>query len=435
MKITIFPVTTLLQRPPGPLQFRGDDHCWAQPVRWFQVIITIITLTACQLPAPFPNNLSRDSLEFNVAIHQLSSNLLRKIQTRQTLLVPLMGNQNLLLFNPFIDTGSGQVVQVSLAIEERFLAEAHQNFKQFKLERFNWNNLAAAGYVINGLLKYQPDPINLNRKYYQVIASVVDLKTKKVVVQEQVRIISDGLNYQPTPSYEDNPMFVKDRHLQEFIQMVEQPEGSQIDEDFYKFIQTKSLIVEAQTAYDQGDYQTALRLFEEVVQRPDGKIIEGYGGLYTTNYRLGRWQQAEDNFAQMVAVGIENGTLPIKLLFEPNLVEFLSNQELRKQYSIWLRQISYYFQKTPSVCVNIVGHTSKYGLHSYNQTLSERRALRIQAWMREFFPEIIERSRVTGKGDLETIVGTMPDSAENAIDRRVEFKIIDCSEVNSPTDS
>jgi len=435
MKITIFPVTTLHQRPSGPLQFRGDDYCWAKPVRWLQVIITIITLTACQLPAPFPNNLAREALEFNVAIHQLSSNLLRKIQTRQTLLAPLMGKQNLLLFNPFVDTGSGQVVQVSLAIEERFLAEAHQNFKQFKLERFNWNNFAAADYVINGVLKYQPDPINLNRKYYQVIASVVDLKTKKVVVQEQVRIISDGLNYQPTPSYGDNPMFVKDRHLQEFIQMVEQPEGSQIDENFYKFIQTKSLIVEAQTAYDQGDYQTALRLFEEVVQRPDGKIIEGYGGLYTTNYRLGRWQQAEENFAQMVAVGIENGTLPIKLLFEPNLVEFLSNQELRKQYSIWLRQISYYFQKTPSVCVDIVGHTSKYGLHSYNQILSERRALKIQAWMREFFPEIIERSRVTGKGDIETIVGTTPDSAENAIDRRVEFKIIDCSEVKSPKGS
>jgi outer membrane protein OmpA-like peptidoglycan-associated protein len=46
--------------------------------------------------------------------------------------------------------------------------------------------------------------------------------------------------------------------------------------------------------------------------------------------------------------------------------------------------------------------------------------------MSDTFPEIIHRSKTIGMGPDETIVGSEPDSAENAIDRRVEFKIIDC---------
>jgi outer membrane protein OmpA-like peptidoglycan-associated protein len=129
----------------------------------------------------------------------------------------------------------------------------------------------------------------------------------------------------------------------------------------------------------------------------------------------------------MIQVGIKQGSLPIKLLFESQLAEFLNNKELRKQYEIWIRQISHYFSEKSDICVDIIGHSSRYGEDEFNLKLSERRAKKIQSDIARLFPNIKKRSRIVGKGSIETIVGTVPDSVENAIDRRVEFKIIDCS--------
>lgn len=68
----------------------------------------------------------------------------------------------------------------------------------------------------------------------------------------------------------------------------------------------------------------------------------------------------------------------------------------------------------------------RYGEDAFNQRLSQKRAQWIQKQMSQFFPAIINRSHIMSKGSQETIVGTTPDSAENAIDRRVEFHIVDC---------
>jgi outer membrane protein OmpA-like peptidoglycan-associated protein len=392
------------------------------------LLLTLTTLLAsCQLTPPF-KPLPNDYLEFDSAIHQLSSHLLTQLQNRQDLLGKLLTPSQTLVFNPFIEIDNGQVVQVSLEIENRFFEEVHQHFQNFQIARITWENLPKADYVINGFLKYEADPNYPHvAKYYHITASIIDLKTKQVAANAQVNIVSPrGLNYQPTPSYQDNPMFVKDLPLQNLIRIIESPVGTKIDENFYHFIKTKSLIVEGQTAYNQGHYEQARRLFQEARKQPDGNIIEVYGGLYTANYKLNNITAAEDNFSKMVAVGVENGSLPIKFLFEPNLTDFLNNQELRGQYVLWLKQIGLYFQTHPGKCVEIIGHTSKYGLYKMNKSLSERRAYTIQAQVQQIFPGIVERSKVLGKGNEETIVGTAPDSAENAIDRRVEFKIIDC---------
>ncbi len=383
-----------------------------------------IILASCQISPPL-RLVQSGYLGFDEAIHQLSQNLMIGLQNRQDLLSRLTTTKTL-VFNPFIDVDSGQVMQASLEMETRFLQEVHNHFKNFQVTQHARENLDTADYVVNGIIKYEANPHSQTEKYYHITASIIDLHTKTVIAQESVGMKSQDLNYHPTPSYEDNPMFVKDRPLQEFINMVNSPVGTKIAPFSYQFIQTKSLIVQAQTAYNQGDYKQALRLFQEALQRPDGKIIETYGGLYTTNYRLGHLKVAENHFSQMVAVGVESGNLPMKLLFEPNLTEFLNNPELRKQYALWIRQLSLYFQHSDK-CVNIIGHTSKYGQDKLNKFLSERRAQAILDQMYQIFSGIVGRSKITGKGADETIVGTAPDSAENAIDRRVEFKIIECS--------
>jgi outer membrane protein OmpA-like peptidoglycan-associated protein len=163
-----------------------------------------------------------------------------------------------------------------------------------------------------------------------------------------------------------------------------------------------------------------------VVQHKAGQILVGYGGLYITNFKLGLMDEAEESFGRMVVVGIENGVLPIKFMFASNSTDFLEDPDLKKQYEIWLRQISLYFKEHPKTCLLIVGHTSLSGSDNANKKLSLQRAQAIQLKMQQIFQDITELSSTEGKGSEETIVGTSPDDEQNSIDRRVEFKIANC---------
>ncbi|EDN68887.1 conserved hypothetical protein [Beggiatoa sp. PS] len=375
-------------------------------------------------------------LSYEEGIHQLSHGLLTKLQQKQGLL----SDTATLVFNPFLDVDSGQILQVSLDIEEKFFEETGKHFKNFNISRLTLSKLKTANYIVNGIIKYESKKSSA-KKHYQISASIVDLTTKTIVTNGTVWIVSSGLDYKPTASYEDNPMYIKGKLIEYLLKTVQSPVGTQVDfkhskdskedkadkdtKDF-NFIEIKARLVEAQTAYDNGNYEQARLMFKEILNQPDGKIIEAYGGLYATNIKLGSLEEAEQNFGNMVAVAVETRSLPIKFLFQSQMRDLLEVPTLRQQYAIWLRQMGLYFKNHPNHCVNIIGHTSQYGIYDFNKELSKRRAERIQFIMAQTFSGIFEHSSTIGKGPDETIVGTVPDSAENAIDRRVEFQITDC---------
>jgi len=385
----------------------------------------VVLFAACQ---PIPVKEIQTYLEFEEAMHKLSNGLMTKLQQRKSFL----NGVTTVIMNPFIDIGSGQMLQVSQDIETSFFNEIRKNFKQFKINRITRANLTNAQYMINGFIKYEAKKSQQAKKYYQVSASIVDLRTKIVITRGTAWIIAKELNYQPLPSYEDNPLYnVKSNMLRRIVKAVKSEVGSQIDDSYYTFINTKALLVEAQTAYDNHEYKQAHSLYTKVLQQPEGKMLETYAGLYMTNFKLGRLREAAKNFRNMIKISVRNGTLPVKLLFKSNLTDFLNIKELRQQYALWLKQISLYLRTHPEICVNIIGHTSKYGVDNFNKRLSHQRANVIQQKMRKTFPGIKKHSKTIGMGSEQTIVGTTPDGIDNAIDRRVEFKIIDCSIISS----
>ena len=386
-------------------------------------LLVINLLASCQLISS-QTVTPTTYLTFDAAIRSLSHNLLNQLpQKRWHLMTPSM----ILVINPFVAAESGQVVQTSLDIEALFLDEITKNFTQFQIKHLSPESLKTANYFINGFIKKSTDHLDeADKKYYQVVASILDLTHHTIVASSKINIVSQGLNYQPTPSYEDNPMYIKDKRLDNLINMVTSPVGTQVNVEYYAEVTIKALLAEAQAIYDKGHYELAYRLFNNILQQPGGNVMEVYGGLYSSAIKLGKLKEAKENFAQMVALGVKAGNLPVKLLFQPNLTEFLAEPTLRQQYTLWLQQISQYLKEHQHQCINIIGHTSQYGIYEYNKRLSKKRADKIQSLMQGFFADIIYRSQTIGKGPDETIVGTIPDSAENAIDRRVEFKVVAC---------
>jgi outer membrane protein OmpA-like peptidoglycan-associated protein len=148
-------------------------------------------------------------------------------------------------------------------------------------------------------------------------------------------------------------------------------------------------------------------------------------GMYLSSWKLGCTAEAERAFAQVVALGLANNNLGVKFLFNPNTTDFWSDSKVSGPYGLWLRQIARQAAES-KVCMEVIGHTSRTGSEQYNDRLSLSRATYIKQRLESEAADLGDRLRASGKGFRENIVGTGTDDASDALDRRVEFKIISC---------
>jgi outer membrane protein OmpA-like peptidoglycan-associated protein len=72
----------------------------------------------------------------------------------------------------------------------------------------------------------------------------------------------------------------------------------------------------------------------------------------------------------------------------------------------------------------VTGHTSATGATAINDRLSLLRAEYIQRRLQEDVPDLAKRTIANGVGSRENLVGTGTDNAADALDRRVEFKVL-----------
>ncbi|MDM8544022.1 OmpA family protein [Desulfococcaceae bacterium HSG9] len=336
-----------------------------------------------------------------------------------------------IVLNPFFDADSGEVPEVSRDIEKIFYEVANDKFPNFKFGRLRANNLANAHYIIDGKIRYERIKLSDNdftpKFYYHVFAGLTDLRQNKIKMgNADIWIDDQTLDYTPSAIYRDSPMYLRDQSLESSLKIIESPANTSADIQYLKFLKTKALLIDAGTAYENRDYKKSLEFFQRAAQRDDGQVMKTYAGLYMTNYMLKRFPEAEDAFGKLVAISVEKtSSLTVKFLFGVNDVGFLKDKKLRKQYKIWLKKIGEYFKQT-SKCLEIIGHCSNTGPVKWNNKLSFNRAKRIQQLINKNFPQIKKHSKAIGKGFYETIIGSGTDDEKDALDRRVEFKVVPC---------
>jgi len=230
-----------------------------------------------------------------------------------------------------------------------------------------------------------------------------------------------------TPTYQDSPMYLRDRQIVELMP-TENRSDQLVNKEYYDSLDTQGLLQKADARYENQDYETASLLFNLAAERPDGRLMKTYAGLYQSHIKLEEQAAAEKAFAQLLALSVKkNGRLNVKFLFSVNSTEFIENEELRREYSFWLRQIARYF-KNNTLCFQMNGHTTMTEDQN-NSSLSFLRAEKIQALMKEPFATIMQRSKVVGKGYQENRVGINTNDVRDTIDRRVEIIVANCSEV------
>jgi outer membrane protein OmpA-like peptidoglycan-associated protein len=264
------------------------------------------------------------------------------------------------------------------------------------------------------------------KRALRINLALTELKSGTVVAQASALAKDEGLDHTPLAYYRDSPVLVKDQVIEGYARTSATPPGQRGDAFYLDRIASATLINEATTLYNQERYVEALGQYRSVLATPTGEQLRVLNGIYLTTAKLGRTAEAEQAFGRVVALGIAYNQLGVKFLFNPGSTEFWSDPKVSGPYAMWLRQIAKE-STTARACMDIVGHTSKTGSEQANDALSLQRANFIRQKLTADAPVLVSRTKTSGMGFRQNIVGSGSDNAVDALDRRVEFKIIPCS--------
>lgn len=356
----------------------------------------------------------------------VDANLASAVQTVARDLVHQMGAgekaSRTIVIDPLLDGRTGQQTHASEKAEQQLAAALGAAMRGAKFLPFDGEGASKAGLIVSGTLTAQPAP-----GLYRLSVAFSDRQSGIVVAQAVAPFREPGLDVSPTRFYRDSPSLVRDRSVEGYVRTAETSAGKPADALYMDQVPTAALIAEALAAYNAEKWDEALKLYDTAVQRKDGQQLRTFNGLYLTHTQLGHASEAEEAFGKIAALGLATNNLAVKLLFRPGSTEFWSDRKVSGVYPMWLHEIARAAQASES-CLNIVGHTSKSGSSQVNDRLSLARATVVRDSLEHEAPGIGHKARVSGVGSRENLVGSGADDASDALDRRVEFKVVTCAE-------
>lgn len=354
-------------------------------------------------------------LTLTAAVQQIAGDLAKQIGT--------VTDTRTLVIDPLLDRASGQQTGGSMRVESELGPALSASMKGLTILPFDADGTAKARFVVSGTIA----TVEASSSRYAVSVALTDRQSGIVVAQSAGRFRETGLDDSPTTFYRDSPSLVKDRSVDGYLKTSETKAGSAADALYVEQIPTGALLANALKAYNDQKWEEALVAYTAASRRPDGQQLRTFNGVYLTNIRLGRIPAAEDAFGKIAALGLATNNLAVKLLFRPgSSTEFWSGSDLATVYPMWIRQIAKAAQSAGS-CLSIVGHTSRSGSEALNERLSQARAETVKKLLETESQPLAKNLRASGVGYRENVVGTGADDASDAVDRRVEFRIVPCS--------
>ena len=381
-------------------------------------------LVGCAAP-PQATNLS-DELPFEQAVAQATDGLAAQTQKLPAFLANVQSKiaKKGVVLDPMLDAVTGQQTAATVLLENRVTERLTTKSEAFQILPFQSANLAKAEYLLTGTMSRVEGSANRKRAL-QINLALTDLKAGTVVAQASALAKDEGLDHTPLAYYRDSPVLVKDKVIEGYARTSATPPGQRGDPYYLERIAAATLINEATQLYNQERYVEALGQYRSALAMPTGEQIRVMNGIYLASAKLGRTAEAEQAFGRVVALGIAYNELGVKFLFNPGSTDFWSDPRVSGPYGMWLRQIAKE-GTAAKVCMNVVGHTSKTGSEQINDALSLQRANFIKQRLNAESATLGARTKTAGMGFRQNIVGSGTDNAVDALDRRVEFKIIPC---------
>jgi OmpA family len=329
------------------------------------------------------------------------------------------------VIDPLVNGVTGEQSASTKTLGTRLTDLAREHYPQLDVRPFDATTVEAAPIVLVGTFT----PVNASnqpsgpREAYRFCLVAADLKSGKTVAKSVARALPAGVDATPTRMFADSPSWTEDPSVKAYISTCQATKvGDPIPPTYVNGIITAAIINQAMTAYEAGNYRGALDLFENARTTPAGSQLRVYNGLYLTRTRLGQPERVAA-FGDLVAYGLKNNRLAVKLLFRPASTAFVADPRVSGDYDMWLRQIADH-SATSGACLQVTGHTSASGSAALNEQLSVLRAEYVEQRLQSDNPALAHHLIAAGEGSKQNLVGTGTDDAGDALDRRVEFKVI-----------
>lgn len=387
--------------------------------RWAQALFlsAVAALAAGCATAPGSSN---GELPFDQAIAAATDGLASQTQG---FLASISGKRGVVV-DPMIDAGSAQQTVATQMLQERVTDRMTSKADSLEIMPFQGASMGKARYLLTGTMTRLA--VDKPQGPIRIDLALTELASGNVVAQSSAVTRDEGLDHTPLPYYRDTPMAVKDRVIEGYIRTTATPPGQRADAYYFERIAVAPAIKDATSAYNAQRYQDAYAQYSAASGSPVGDQLRVLNGMYLSSAKLGRTAQAQDAFGKLVAYGIANQQLGVKFLFNPNSTVFWSETQISGPYPMWLHEIAK-ASADAKVCLDIIGHTSHTGPVAYNDVLSMQRARYVQQRLVAESTSLSERTTPSGRGFRENIIGSGTDDAVDALDRRVEFKIVNCS--------
>jgi len=340
----------------------------------------------------------------------------------------ITGDKVELVIDPLIDGISGAQSTATRAMAQTLVELVQKSYPRFSVVPFSPESLSRNPVVLVGTFTAVNNQSVAGgpRDAFRICFTLADLASKTVVSKGVARAKPEGVDVTPTPYYRDAPVWTKDAATDAYIKTCQGTKlGDTLDPIYVERLNAAALISDGILEYEAQHYREALAFYRMARQLAGGDQHRVRIGAYLVNTKLGRRDDAVEAFSELVDAGLKSNQLMVKLLFRPGSTQFIDNPQVTEPYPMWLSQIAARTRQT-GACLEIVGHTSRSGLAQINERLSVLRAQFVMDLLLTGTPDGRDRMIASGMGFKENLIGTGKDDASDALDRRVEFKVIGC---------
>ena len=374
-------------------------------------------------PAPAPAAAAPPPiLPFDEAVLSAANNLLGRAQ------LPPDTKWDMVI-DPLIDGVTGLQTQATRAMGARITKLVQDSYPRYAVKPFNSSNVQRGPLVLVGTFT----GVNAERKTegvreaYRICLALADLKTGKLVSKGLAFASPAGVDPTPLPFFRDAPALVEDGPTHGYIPTCQGTRaGDPIHPQYIDRIITAATIADAIDSYNDGRYADALQLYETALASPGGDQLRVHTGLYLTNLRLTRQAAAAQAFGTIVDQGLQAKRIGVKFLFRPGTAALWTDPKAGPvPYPLWLKEIAARASLSQS-CMQLVGHSSPTGPEPINERLSLLRADTVRRQLVGLAPPLSSRLATSGMGSREPLVGNGRDDLSDALDRRVEIRVVGC---------
>ena len=339
------------------------------------------------------------------------------------------GGPRELIIDPLIDASTGQQTAGTVQMGQQLSALIKTRVPQWSVRQLTRATLSNRPLLLIGTLTAinTKNAKDENADAFRVCLVLIDLRSGKLIAKRVDRATVATVAAEPTPFFRDSPTWALDQTAVAYIKSCQgSSPGDTIDPGYLLRLPAAAIINEAQAAFAENKPAEAYRLFREVQPIADRDDLRVLNGLYVASWRLGRKKEAAETFGKIVGVGLDTKKLPIKIFFNPGSTTLLASADLQAQYAVWLREVATQVG-VRETCMKVVGHTSRTGDAAANVVLSQKRASLVKQTLERQNKSLAARLASEGVGSRDIIVGLGTDDLRDALDRRVEFRTVDCS--------